>query len=259
MDKRKKKLEEFNNNLESLSELCGKKIKKVNIGEQPKLLRVLQELLKDNVLYDCLENWNKQVCQVIKQVDEFKLENWNNKENEKELEKKEKEIKKLKEEKKILENNNKVLEDNNKILEDDNKNYKQKEAEWSEWKNKYITLKSDLEALQKEQLKTIKGMIDIRDNLFMRATWIEMNAPEEVSAAKVVDSQLKETARFMESMGVEIIESTGKFDNTIHTIVDTEKAPSKDKIDYISQTIRSGYRFQGEMLRFQEVILFVDK
>jgi len=106
------------------------------------------------------------------------------------------------------------------------------------------------------QLEMVQDIIAMRDNLLMRRNWIRDFAPEEEAAAKLVEGQLRETAKILEHSGVEILDQTGTFDYRLHTAVETRPAPSLEQDGQIAETFRPGYRFRSEMLRPQEVILY---
>ena len=110
--------------------------------------------------------------------------------------------------------------------------------------------------LEREQLNCIRDLIALRDKLLMRQSWLEEEAPEEENARKLAASQLRETARCLTNLGVEILEAGGAFDSGCQTVVEPRPAGTPDQMDRIAETFRPGYRFRGEILRPQEVILF---
>lgn len=119
--------------------------------------------------------------------------------------------------------------------------------------------KADARDSEMEQtlLKLIKGVITVRDKLLIQKNWIEEQIPEEENACKLVDGQLRETARCLQNVGVEILEDSGIFDSRCHTVVETRPAESEGQTERIAETVRPGYRFRGEILRSQEVVLYV--
>ena len=110
--------------------------------------------------------------------------------------------------------------------------------------------------LEQERLGFIRDMIALRDKLLIRQNWLEEEAPDEKNARKLAASQLRETARCLTNLGVEILEADGAFDNRYQTVVETRPAETPDQTDQIAETFRAGCRFLGEILRAQEVILF---
>lgn len=109
---------------------------------------------------------------------------------------------------------------------------------------------------QKERLASIQDLILIRDKLMLRKDWLENQASEDVNAKKVVGSQLRDLAHCLNNRGVEILEADGDFDNRCQTVMETCVTDSKELLGKIAETIRPGYRFQDEILRPQEVVLY---
>ena len=107
------------------------------------------------------------------------------------------------------------------------------------------------------QLAMVQDIIAMRDNLMLRKNWIRNFAPDEKTAAQMVDGQLQETAKLLERAGVEIMEQTGAFDCRLHAAVETRPALNPEQDGQIAETFRPGYRFRGEVLRPQEVILYI--
>lgn len=143
-----------------------------------------------------------------------------------------------------------------------------KDRQLDDWNNRQneeriARLEQELQAEQtrsegvlKEQLSVIRDLIALRDKLLMRQSWLEEEAPKEENARKLAASQLRETARCLTNLGVEILETGGAFDSRYQTVVETRPVEAPDQIDQIAETFRPGYRFRGEILRPQEVILF---
>lgn len=109
---------------------------------------------------------------------------------------------------------------------------------------------------QQAHLSLIQNLISVSDKLLSQKKWMEEQAPEEKNAYKVVNGQLREIARCLKDTGVEMIDDMGVFDSQYQTVVDTRFAQTPEQIDKIAETFRPGYRFQNELLRPQEVILF---
>lgn len=143
-----------------------------------------------------------------------------------------------------------------------------KDRQLDDWNNRQneeriARLEQELQAEQtrsegvlKEQLSVIRDLIALRDKLLMRQSWLEEEVPKEENARKLAASQLRETARCLTNLGVEILEAGGAFDSRYQTVVETRPVETPDQIDQIAETFRPGYRFRGEILRPQEVILF---
>lgn len=53
------------------------------------------------------------------------------------------------------------------------------------------------------------------------------------------------------------LEDTGVFDSSRHTVVETKPAPEPSKVNDIAEVFRPGYVYKGEVLRGQEIIIYV--
>ncbi len=119
--------------------------------------------------------------------------------------------------------------------------------------------KLDEECQEEQQalMRLIRGVITVRDKLLIQKNWIVEQAPEEKNAYKIVDGQLRETARCLQNVGVELLEEAGSFDSRLHTVVETCPAEDAARADQVAETVRPGYRYCGEVIRPQEVVLYV--
>lgn len=208
MDARKDKLYHMRNlreHLEELFKLCGIEPEEVAIADRSTFVQFLEKILKDTDMCNYLEALDAQSIEAIEAMKERSLEEWNNRQNAKQL----------------------------------------------------VKLQQEKEALETKGREQIRMLIEMRDTLSMRERWIEYNAPEEVAAKKLIETQLEETARVLESAGVQIFEGTGVYDRKVHTVVGRVPTKEEDKIGYIAQTVRAGYRLHGENLRSQEVMVYV--
>lgn len=218
--------------LAELFKLVGVQAESVPVTEQPLLRVLLENLFQDKTLYEFLETLDRNTLIAIQKMKDRNLEQWNYQENERQLDEKEDCIRSLEERLRTL------------------------ETEKAKTQAALSAAEETAEALRKEQLNMIRDMIALRDNLLMRASWIADNDQQDANAAKLVDAQLRDTGRLLAKIGVEIQEDGGLFDNQKHTVVDTVPAPSEELVDHIFKTVRPGYRFRGDTLRFQEVILY---
>lgn len=218
--------------LAELFKLVGVQAESVPVTEQPLLRVLLENLFRDKTLYEFLETLDRNTLMAIQKMKDRNLEQWNYQENERQLDEKEDCIRSLEERLRTL------------------------ETEKAKTQAALSAAEETAEALRKEQLNMIRDMIALRDNLLMRASWIADNDQQDANAAKLVDAQLRDTGRLLAKIGVEIQEDGGLFDNQKHTVVDTVPAPSEELVDHIFKTVRPGYRFRGDTLRFQEVILY---
>ena len=205
-----------------LCDLCGMESETVKISPRPAVLQWLEKLIQDNELYDYLENLTAMSAGAVERMKEINLELWNGRENEK------------------------LIEQLNERLEQKEETVARLEAELSGLRT----------LLRQEQEKSIQSLITLRDNLLMKKEWAESSMPGDSAAVKLILGQLQETAKLLTDMGVEILEDTGAFDSACHTAVQTRPAQAPEQEDQIAETFRPGYRFRGETLRPQEVIVY---
>jgi len=223
MQERYTLMKQLRDHLAELFELCGTPAQQVSVEPAPAPLRWLEALLQDKGLYGYLEALDGQTEQAIRAMKERNLDVWNAQQNELLLEQKERELDQLRQHLEEMKG------------------------------TPAVSPAPDI-----EQLEMVQGIIAMRDNLLMRRRWISDFAPEEEAAAKLVEGQLQETAKLLEHADVEIMDQTEAFDSRIHTVVETKVAPSPEQANQIAETFRPGYRYRGEVLRSQEVILYTN-
>ena len=215
--------------LEELFRLCGVQREQVKIIPAPAPIRLAEKLVQDNALYHYLEGLDAQAEQAVRVMKDRRLDEWNDRQNEAR-------ITELEEELKQERMNARHAEE---TLAKERQAWAQREARYRE-----------------EQVSVIQDLISLRDKLLLRKSWLEEQCPEEQNARKLADSQLRETARCLAGLGVEILEAGGSFDSRYQTVVETRPAETEEQADQIAETFRPGYRFRDEILRPQEVILF---
>lgn len=215
--------------LEELFQLCGVQGNRIKFFPPLASVRLTGRLVRVNVLYRYLEGLEAQAEQAIREMKDRQLDAWNNQQIEVRIAELEQELK----------------EERIRAQEAEEKLSQEVQAE-----------KKRGEQYRKEQLSVIQDLIALRDKLLLRKSWLEDHAPEEGNAQKVVTSQLREIAKCLTNQGVEILEAGGAFDNRFQTAVETRPAENAEQDGQIAETFRPGYRFRGEILRPQEVILF---
>ena len=208
--------------LAELFELCGTPAEQVPVEPAPVPLRWLEALLRDRRLYEYLKGLDAQAEQAIQTAKERNLDFWNAQENERILERQEEELRQLRQQ-----------------LQDQ------------------ASQPTPQVSTDAGQLAVVQDIIAMRDNLMLRKNWIQNFAPDEKTAAQLVDGQLQETAKLLERAGVEIMDRIGSFDCRLHAAVETRPALYPEQDGQIAETFRPGYRFRGEVLRPQEVILYI--
>ncbi len=239
--------------LEELFKLCGIKTSSVKIAPAPALVQFAEKLAQDNALYTYLESLDIQAQRAAAKMKERNLEAWNSKENEKYIVELEKQLEQEKAQKEAMQER---LAQGEAQLQEMRDRLEQESGRMQELEQSLSQEKEQSEQYKKERLAYIKSLIELRDKLMLRRSWLEDQVPEEVNAKKVVDSQMRELARCLNHLGVEILEADGEFDSRIQTVVETSVTESEELAGKIAETFRPGYRFQDEVLRSQEVVIY---
>ena len=246
-NKRLISMEKLRDHLQELFELIGIETKQVPVQEAPKLLAVLELIVKDTPLYTYLDILDTNSIRAIKKMKEINIELWNSGENEKYLD----ELEKCKE---SYEEQIAGLKAEIETLSCNNCEDTADECSASDVKNEEYE-KELLDA----KISMIKEQIAFRDSMQLRESIIREESPEEVNALKLLASLIREAASSLQNAGVEILESDGEFDSRIQTVSGTVETDATDKVNCVAQTVRAGYRYCGEIIRYQEILLYVPK
>lgn len=105
-----------------------------------------------------------------------------------------------------------------------------------------------------KNLSLIRSLIKFRDQLLL----FRENAPDELTI-KLLSGLYQETGRIMAQNGIELLNGDGPFSPDRHTAVDTRPSNDPERIGTIADTFRDGYAIAGEILRPQEVVLYVEE
>ncbi len=252
-------MQQLRNDLEELFRLCGTQAEPVDIQRAPAPLRLAEKLIRDNALCSYLEGLDAQAKQAVQAMKDRQLDEWNNRQNEERISELEQALEQAQET--LEEERNrarKALEEEQVQAREALEQERNRAQETEEKLTRELREEKERsDRYHKEQLSIIQDLIALRDKLLLRKSWLEDQAPEEENAQKVVISQLRETARCLTNLGVEILDAAGAFDNRYQTVVETRPADNAELAGQIAETFRPGYRFQDEVLRPQEVILFV--
>ena len=153
----------------------------------------------------------------------------------------------------------------------------QLEQQLIEQRNRSYQLKMQLaelsqqQASQEEALETafqqsddsqeqwwIQEMIAFRDRLQQKEAWVENLPPEQQEAAdKLIKTQLQETGLLLEQRGVAILDGAGPFRKEYQTVMMTQPVEDPAYDQQVAQTVRPGYCWREEVIRAQEVVLYV--
>ena len=104
----------------------------------------------------------------------------------------------------------------------------------------------------------IQEMISFRDRLQQKGDWVE-NLPQEQQEAadKLIKTQLQETGLLLEQRGVAILDGAGPFQKEYQTVMMTQPVEDPAYDQQVAQTVRPGYCWREEVIRAQEVVLYV--
>jgi len=238
MSERYETMKRFQQDLLELFRLCGLEPKPVGIRPAPRAVRLVERLAPDQALYDYLNGLDALTRQAVQEQNDQRLEAWNDRQNELR-------VAQLTEELEQERARSRELEEKLAARETEGKQSRAPQ-----------TGEPDSGPPDQQVTDFIRDVIAMRDNLLTRKVWLEEQAPEEETARKLIQSQLMETARCLTSHGVEILEEGGAFDSWYQTVADTRPTGDASLEGRIADTFRPGYRFQGKVLRPQEVILF---
>lgn len=97
---------------------------------------------------------------------------------------------------------------------------------------------------------TIQELIKLRD-------WVLLAKKNQPKGDNTVLSAIyQQLGRILAQEGVIGIEDTGLFNYERQQIIATQTTDDPEQDEYICDTVRSGYLFQGQLIRPQEVILY---
>ncbi len=87
--------------------------------------------------------------------------------------------------------------------------------------------------------------------------WILLVQSEgDSSTPKVLDAIYQQLEQILAKQGVKPLEETGLFNYERHKVVSTQKTDNPNKDDWVCETVRPGYLFEGKLIRPQEVIVY---
>lgn len=219
MAERYTSMRSLRDHLEKLFRLCGLDEQRVEVKMPPRVVIMVENLFRDYSLCNFLDALDEQAALAVKALNDRQLDVWSSEETERRLE--------------------------------------EVEAKLAGASQKQKELEQKLLAAENKNEEYIRNMIAMRDNLLMRRDWIKENEPEDVNAGKLVENQLRETANLLKKSGVEILEDDGMFDSSRHTVVETRETDDPLLDNQIAEVFRPGYVYQGNVLRGQEVIIYM--
>lgn len=227
---------DLKNQLDELLSNCGLEVSSIKIHPVRAPQRMVEALGHDRALCGYLDALRCQIQKASKTMEDLKIDLWNMEQDAQRME--------------TLEQNLAEYQKRCDEMEQTQENDQKQLAE----------LKDALAQAKQKQVDSqilIQAVIGMRDHLLMRRDWLQDQDPDNVNAAKLIDGQLRETRKLLEGAGVEILDQGGRFDCNFQMVVDTRPAPTPEQVDEIADIFRPGYRFGGEVIRAQEVIVYV--
>ena len=87
--------------------------------------------------------------------------------------------------------------------------------------------------------------------------WILLSQSEgDSSSAKVLAAIDQQLEQILVKEGVKSLEETGLFNYERHKVVSSQETDDPDKDDWVCETVKPGYLFEGKLVRPQEVIVY---
>ncbi len=87
--------------------------------------------------------------------------------------------------------------------------------------------------------------------------WILLAQSEgDSSSPKVLEAIYQQLEQILAKEGVKPLEETGQFNYERHKVISTQKTDDPDKDDWVCETVKPGYLFDGKLIRPQEVIVY---
>lgn len=192
MENRYENMKLLRDHLDELFKLCGIQTKRVKVQPAPKLLRLAERLIQDEALCDYLEGLDTQAEKAIQEMKERQLDAWDNAQNETRIEEMEAELIQKQEQAEKLRQTLVLKQERIDALEECLRQTREQD-----------------ERCSAGQMTLVQDLIALRDKLLLRKSWLEDQDAENENARKVVDSQLRETARCLANAGVEILDAGG--------------------------------------------------
>ncbi len=96
----------------------------------------------------------------------------------------------------------------------------------------------------------VPDLIRLRDQLTSRGSM----SPESVPS--LLDGIDRRLVAILEALDVDVINADGAFDTSAQEVVHVEPTTNSDLDEHIHSTVRSGYRFDGKLIRPQQVIVY---
>lgn len=230
------------NALSSLMEACEVPADTLHIPKTNRIVEFVEYIVRDRASYDYLNAVILQMENATKKLKKSRVREWGLLET---LQKTD-----------DIEANLKGQEQKNEILEE---RLSDKDEELAALRRELAVAREEAQAAKEEQKRIrdiIDGLIELRDKLDDKLVYMEEEAPEETAVIKTIQGQLRATAKLMQRNQVEILDEKGVFHPEYQRIVETVSAENQEQDDTIAKVFRPGYRYNGEILRPQDVYVY---
>ncbi|MBR1482756.1 MAG: nucleotide exchange factor GrpE [Ruminococcus sp.] len=219
-------LSELNKSLSELFELCGVKPRRIRVAPSPKPVTLVENICKDTSVSDFADALSRQTAEAVKRMKERQIDLWCADRESAASEK---------------------LESENETLRKQN----------SELKKRLRAAEEQTNTKDDSAMSFVSEMISLRDSLYSRLEWAQSTLPADDNSVKLLRSQLIESASAMQNLGIDVLEDTDTFDCTYCTIIETVPTDDPNLVDTIAKIFRPGYRYNGEVVRSKEVVMYI--
>jgi hypothetical protein len=108
-------------------------------------------------------------------------------------------------------------------------------------------------APEEKPTATAEELIKLRDWVLLAKS----GEGKDRASLQVLDVIYKQLGKILEKEGIISLEETGSFNYERQQVVSTQITDDPEKNDFICDTVRPGYLFQGKLIRPQEAIFYV--
>ncbi|MGB6297372.1 MAG: nucleotide exchange factor GrpE [Rivularia sp. (in: cyanobacteria)] len=98
--------------------------------------------------------------------------------------------------------------------------------------------------------ETAKELIKLRDSVMLA------NTGDKIPNSDVLEVLYQRLGKVLEKEGVDTLDKVGKFDVERQEVVSTKETDDPELDEVVSETVRPGYLFAGNLFRSQQVIIY---
>lgn len=101
--------------------------------------------------------------------------------------------------------------------------------------------------------ETAKELIKLRDSVLLA------NTGDTIASSDVLEVLYQHLGKVLEKEGVHTLDKVGQFDVELQEVISTKETNDPEMDEVVSETVRPGYLFAGNLFRSQEVIIYTFK